>query len=222
LFAVRKISASDLAKLRTEAFEQFAGLQLVWTQELQEAEGTQNFLNAQQNYPLLKGMPANLYKCFMPLAWYISQTLGVTGLLHPEGPYEDPKAGALREIIYSRLRKHFQFQNQKILFPIGHRVKYSINIYGAALDITQFDNVANLFVPTTVDASYQHDGKGLPDGIKNDHGEWNTSGHSDRIVKVNEEVLVTFAKLYDDPVHHPGVPVYRLCMRGHLAAYFKN
>ena len=53
VFAVRKISASDLAQLRAEAFAQFPGLQADWLQELEEAEGTQNFLNAAQNYPLL-------------------------------------------------------------------------------------------------------------------------------------------------------------------------
>ena len=63
VFAVRKISASDLAKLRAEAFNSFPGLKADWTDELQEAEGTQNFLNAVQNYPLLEGMKANLYKC---------------------------------------------------------------------------------------------------------------------------------------------------------------
>jgi len=93
VFAIRKVSASDLAKLRAEAFAQFPDLQDAWTDELQEAEGTQNFLNAVQNYPLLKGMPANLYKCFMPLAWRLNSAQGVSGLLHPEGPYDDPKGG---------------------------------------------------------------------------------------------------------------------------------
>lgn len=90
VFAVRKISASDLAQLRAEAFAQFPGLQADWTDELQEAEGTQNFLNAMQNYPLLKGVQTNLYKCFMPLAWSLTSAQGVAGLLHPEGPYDDP------------------------------------------------------------------------------------------------------------------------------------
>ena len=205
VFAVRKISASDLAKLRAEAFSQFPGLQAEWTDELQEAEGTQNFLNAVQNYPLLKGMQTNLYKCFMPLAWSVASAQGVTGLLHPEGPYDDPKGGSFREAVYARLRRHFQFQNQEILFPIGDRVKYSINVYGGAQTSPAFDNLANLFVPATVDACYQHDGTGLPDGIKNDSGHWNTAGHRDRIVRVDEAALATFAQLYDEP----GTPARR-------------
>lgn len=205
VFAVRKISASDLAKLRAEAFERFAGLQADWLQELEEAEGTQNFLNAVQNYSLLKGVQTNLYKCFMPLAWGLASAQGVAGLLHPEGPYDDPKGGALREAIYARLRRHFQFQNQEMLFPIGDRVKYSINVYGGAHASPAFDNLANLFVPATVDACYQHDGTGLPDGIKNDSGHWNTAGHRDRIVRVDEAALATFAQLYDEP----GTPARR-------------
>lgn len=44
-------------------------------------------------------MQTNLYKCFMPLAWGLNGTQGVAGLLHPEGPYDDPKGGNLREAV---------------------------------------------------------------------------------------------------------------------------
>lgn len=198
LFAIRKLSASDLAMLRNEAFNQFSGLQAAWTDELQEAEGTQNFLNAVQNYPLLKGVQTNLYKCFMPLAWDLNSSQGVTGLLHPEGPYDDPKGGALREVVYSRLRSHFQFQNEFKLFPIGNRSKFGINIFGEVRSTIAFDLLANLYTPQTVDACYRHDGQGLPEGQKNKDEEWSTAGHLDRIVKVNEAALDTFAKLYDE------------------------
>ncbi len=200
VFAVRKISASDLAKLRAEAFNQFAGLQQGWTEELQEAEGTQNFLNAMQNYPLLKGVQTNLYKCFMPLAWQLNSAKGVSALLHPEGPYDDPRGGSLREAVYARLRRHFQFVNELALFSeVHHLTKYSVNIYGPKTDQPTFDQLANLFSPTTVDACYLHDGQGVVGGYKNEHGHWNTAGHQDRIVKVDETALATFAKLYDEP-----------------------
>lgn len=197
LFAIRKVSASDLIELRDDAFVSFPGLKAAWTSELEEIEGIQNFLNAVQNYPLLEGVQTNLYKCFMPLGWRLAGACGVTALVHPEGPYDDPKGGELRESMYARLRCHFQFQNQEMLFPIGHRVKYSINIYGPPQAIPGFDQIANLFVPSTVDACYQHDGAGLPDGIKNDCGQWNTVGHLDRIVRVNAAALAAFAQLYD-------------------------
>lgn len=200
VFAVRKISASDLAQLRAEAFRQFPRLQAEWTDELQEAEGSQNFLNAMQNYPALEGMKANLYKCFLPLAWRLNNPHGVTGLLHPEGPYDDPDGGGLREALYARLRRHFQFVNELALFAeVHHLTKYSINIYGPVQAQPRFDQLANLFSPATVDACYLHDGNGVVGGYKNEAGKWNTSGHLDRIVNVDAPSLTTFAQLYDEP-----------------------
>lgn len=205
-FAIRKTSASDLADLRAAAFAELPGLKADWTQEFQEAEGTQNFLNAVQNYPLLKGTPANLYKCFLPLAWRLNSVRGVTGLLHPEGPYEDPNGGKLREAMYERLRRHFQFSNELALFAeVHHDTQYSINIYGPVQASPLFDQLANLFTPATVDVCYVHEGLGRVGGFKDEAGKWNTTGHRDRIVRVAEGVLATFAKLYDEP----GTPARR-------------
>lgn len=197
LFAIRKISASDLATLRAGAFAQSPALQDAWLSELEEAEGIQRFINATQNYPLLKGVQPNLYKCFMPVAWRLAGAHGVSGLLHPEGPYDDPKGGVLRESTYGRLRSHFQFQNEFKLFPIGNRRKFGVNIYGSSRQSPAFDLIANLFIPSTIDACYQHDGSGRCDGIKSGDA-WNTSGHRDRIVSVDESSLAIYAELYDE------------------------
>ncbi len=199
VFSIRKIGANELTKLRQQTFDDFIGLQTSWTDELQDAEGTQNFLNAVQNYPILKGVQTNLYKCFMPLVWSLVSPQGISGLLHPEGPYDDPKGGSLREEVYARLRGHFQFQNEMKLFPIGNQFKFGVNIYGPPKIQPGFDLVANLYTPSTLDACYLHDGVGMPGGIKNDDGLWNTRGHRDRILKISEVTLRTFAKLYDEP-----------------------
>lgn len=204
LFAIRKLSATELGRKRAEAFLEFQGLQVAWTGELQEAEGTGNFLNATQNYPLLMGMKANLFKCFMPLAWSLSSERGVTALLHPEGPYDDPRGGALREVVYARLRAHFQFVNELALFPEVHNLtKFSINIYGPPRNEPEFDQLANLFAPASVDACYRHDGSGPVGGYKNAAGKWNTDGHAQRIVRVDDQALAVFAKLYDEPGTSP-------------------
>ena len=135
----------------------------------------------------------------MPVGWRLAGNRGVVGFLHPEGPYDDPKGGVLREAAYARLRAHFQFQNQLILFPIGDRVKYSINLYGRPLRTAGFDQLANLFTPSTVDACYAHDGAGLTGGIKTEDNQWDTAGHRDRIVRVGDQQLTVFAQLYDEP-----------------------
>ena len=198
--AIRKMSASDLAKRRAALFEERPNMLGPWLDEFCEQAGMQAFLNATQNYPMLAGQKANLYKCFLPQAWMFGNTQGVAGFLHPEGIYDDPQGGCIRKEVYCRLKKHFQFQNQHILFPIGHRIKFSINVYECQPSIKpSFDSISNLFAVRTIEASYAHDGRSPVGGIKTDDGKtWNEAGHTNRIIKVDERRLVLFAKLYDE------------------------
>jgi hypothetical protein len=142
---------------------------------------------------------ANLYKCFMPLGWMLAGQSGVVGYLHPEGPYDAPEGGELREAIYKRLRSHFQFQNEFKLFEIGNRNKFGINIFGASLASPSFDLISNLYTPITIDTCYLHDGGGMSGGLKTEEDKWNVAGHADRIVHVGHEQLKVFAQLYDEP-----------------------
>jgi hypothetical protein len=196
LFVLRGSSAPELANMREKTLDAL-NLRESYLAAFEEAEGTQNFLNALQNYPLLKGMQTNLFKCFLPQAWMIGSPTGVSGFLHPEGVYDDPKGGAFRLELYPRLNKHFQFQNEMALFPIGNRNKFSINIY-ANLPSETFEMLCNVFHPKTVDSSEEHDGSGVCGGIK-ENEQWNLKGHRDRIVQVGEEELALFATLYDPP-----------------------
>ncbi|PLB65529.1 hypothetical protein APY01_23715, partial [Escherichia coli] len=199
-FVLRKLSASKLATLRINTFNQIPALEAAWRSEYEGCEGMQNFLNAQQNYPVLRGVQTNLYKCFLPQAWRLGAEKGVAGFLHPEGIYDDPKGGQLRAAVYPRLRAHFQFQNQHMLFPIGHRVKFSINIYTASPNQSVgFINIANLFSAKTIELCLAHDGSGEVGGIKDDEtGSWNEAGHQSRILTVGMERLELFATLYDE------------------------
>lgn len=195
-FAIRKLSAKQTADQRDAVFNASPAAKQDYLDECVATEGMSQYLNALQNYPLLKGQQSNLYKCFLPLVWRIGT--GVQGLLHPEGVYDDPKGGIFRAALYTRLRGHYQFQNQYMLFSdIGHRVKYSINIYGPQQDPVRFSHVANLFAPKTLKASLVHSGEGPVPGIKRDEGGWNLDGHKSRVLSVDETMLATFAKLYD-------------------------
>ena len=109
--ALRKQSAVEFTQGRDEAFERYAGLREAWMTDAEDAEATQTFLNATQNYPDLVNQQTNLYKCFLPQAWMIGSKRGVAGFLHPEGIYDDRNGGVLRREVYSRLRSHFQFHN---------------------------------------------------------------------------------------------------------------
>ena len=174
-------------------------LREIWLSELEQAEATQNFLSARQNYPLLVEHP-NLYKCFLPQAWMLTNAHGAAGFLHPEGVYDAPKGGAFRAALYARLRAHFQFRNEKRLFAeVHHETLFSINIHGRPRSAPRFTHIANLFAPPTVDACFDHDGCGLVPGIKDDADDWNTAGHADRVVAVAAGALQSFVSLYDEP-----------------------
>lgn len=205
LFAVKKLSAARVAELRNETIEQF-GLSDAYYNEYEGLAGTQNFLNATSNYPLLHGQKANLFKCFLPQAWMISGEKGVSGFVHPEGPYDDPKGGVLREFLYKRLRFHAQFDNELKLFSeVHHCTKFSLNIYGNPIGTPDFVHIANLFSASTIDQSMQSVAVNDVGGIKDNENNWNTEGHPHRIINVSESELRLFASLYDTP----GTPFFQ-------------
>ncbi|MBV0934404.1 Eco57I restriction-modification methylase domain-containing protein [Marinobacterium weihaiense] len=206
LFVLRKFSASRLNALRDELFSDYPEVEQAWLTEYQQAEGTQNFLNATVNYPQLKGVQTNLYKCFLPQAWRIGNSKGVAGFLHPEGIYDDPKGGAFRAEVYPRLRAHFQFHNELRLFAeVHHATMYSVNVYGPVQERVSFTHLANMFVPGSIDACFEHDGSGDVPGIKDEQEvdgkvkvSWNIKGHHDRLIQVHDHELALFAQLYDE------------------------
>lgn len=202
LTVIRNLSASQFSQRRDDLFEQYPGLKKGYLQEYEELEGTQNFLNAIQNYSLLKGSQTNLFKCFLPQAWTFSKSTGVSAFLHPEGVYDDPKGGMLRRELYRHLKAHFQFQNELIIFPeVGHAHKHSINIYQKPLkkedSIIRFVHIANVFSPKTVFECFDSPYSSVIPGIKNDEGKWETKGHPARIISVDMNTLQLFARLYD-------------------------
>ncbi|MFS2162481.1 Eco57I restriction-modification methylase domain-containing protein [Variovorax sp. Varisp62] len=197
-FAIRRLGAKETADQRGAVFAESPSVQGDYVAECVATEGMAAFLNAVQNYPLLLGQKANLYKCFLPVVWRIGG--GIQGLLHPEGVYDDSSGGALRAAIYPRLRTHYQFENQLTLFAeVHHNTKFSINLYGQVKDSIEFRHTANLFAPSTIVASLIHSGGGATPGIKRDGGGWNIDGHASRVISVDASVLATFAKLYDAP-----------------------
>ncbi|PNE04187.1 hypothetical protein A15D_00367 [Alcanivorax sp. MD8A] len=205
-FVLHKLSAKQLTDEREEAFERSPELELAWFAELAEAEGSQAFLNAMQNYQQLKGVQTNLYKCFLPRAWANVNEQGVSGFLHPEGIYDDPKGGEFRREVYRRLRAHFQYANEVKLFAeVDNHTRYSQNIYGPVGE-AKFFNISNLFVPQTVDYSFSHDGQGPVPGIKEEvelpdgrvKVKWGFDGHRDRIIEVGQHELALFGQLYDE------------------------
>lgn len=199
MLVVKKMSATEKARRRGEMFERNPNLVALYLSAYEEATGIKNFLNAYVNFPMLEGIQTNLFKCFLPQAWMILNEKGVSGFVHPEGVYDDARGGRLRREIYKRLRYHFGFYNELMLFSgIDHHNQYSINIYNNNNHgVIGFHSISNLFHPKTIDESFAHNSQGPLPGIKTDDGRWETKGHRERIVPVNKQTLGLFASLYD-------------------------
>lgn len=196
MFSVKKLTATQTAHEREVALQNFRTKSLYYS-EYESLSGEQNFLNAEQNYKELSGMKANLYKCFLPQAWDFSKKNGVSAFIHPEGVYDDPQGGALREKLFERIRKHFMFANERKLFPeVHHHTQFSLNVYGGPLTVS-FDTISNLYEASTIEECYEGDINAPIPGIKNSKGEWETKGHPNRIIHVTQKELAVFAKLFN-------------------------
>lgn len=198
---IRKNSAPQVRKLQEE-FLAHESLKDVYLTEYVVTEGAAVFMNAVQNYPLLVGQQTNLYKCVLENGFSWISEKGYLGLLHPEGVYDDPNGQALRDEIFQKLKYHFQFKNELMLFTeIDHHKSYSANVYSGATRLPSFFSINNLFHPATIEGSFTHDGSGVCGGYKiKDESSgrmiWNTQPHKSRIVYFTEKELKILAKTF--------------------------
>ncbi len=199
LFELRNFSANQLTRLREKSFEKYHKLRAEYFSVYEKLDGIQAFISGYQNYPFLKGVQTNLYKCFLPQSWLFSNKYGVQGFIHEEPVYDDPKGGNFREHIYPRLKFHFRFENELGLFSgVGNEKKFGINIYKSITQKISFYHIANLFNPSTIDSCFEHNGLGQVPGIKNNRDDWCTDGHTQRIIHVDEKILNLFIQIYHD------------------------
>ena len=196
-FVVKKLNATQVTHKRNNALDNQKTKDMYYS-EYEMLSGQQNFMNACSNYSLLKGQKTNLYKCFLPQAWEYCCSFGVSAFVHPDGVYDDPNAGALREKLYARLRKHFMFVNERKLFPeVDHHTTFSLNVYGGS-QMVSFDTISNLYEPSTIEMCYAGDASHPVPGIKDEKGNWNVLGHPHRIIHVGRRELSVFANVFDN------------------------
>lgn len=199
VFAIKNLTATQTIQRRKEALDDNSTY-LLYFCEYESMAGQQGFLGATQNYSDLVGMKTNLYKCFLPQAWYYGSEKCVSAFVHPDGVYDDPKGGILREKLYPKLKYHFQFENELNLFEGTNdhgRMKFSLNVYGNN-ETSSFDAISNLFHPSTIDDCYSLNYTDDIPGIKDKNDNWNINGHPCRVVRVNNQELMLFANLFDD------------------------
>ncbi|MCF6376422.1 class I SAM-dependent DNA methyltransferase [Nocardioides KLBMP 9356] len=156
-------------------------------------------------FPYLAGLRPDLYRCFIESTWGRQSGRGVIALIHPETHFTDEKAGVLRAGAYRRLRRHWQFINELVLFEIHHLVVYGVHVYGLERDAPEFLMASSLYHPDTVERSLQHGGEGTEPGLKDMEGKWDVRPHRSRILRVDKETLATWHTLVepeDVPVLH--------------------
>lgn len=196
MFVVKNLTATQTTNQRSGALVH-ESLKKLYFSEYESISGQQNFLNAIQNYAVLRGQQTNLYRCFLPQAWNFGNREAVSSFVHPDSVYDDPNGGVLRETLYPRLRKHFQFTNELKLFTeVHHNTQFSINVYCNTMNAA-FDTISNLFDVSTIEQCYDNSIIGAIPGIKDENNDWNVSGHPSRVVHVAKNELVSFAKLLD-------------------------
>ncbi|WP_432559938.1 DNA methyltransferase [Granulicoccus sp. GXG6511] len=161
------------------------------------------FMGSGVTFPVLTGLQPDMYRCFMARTWANGSVQGTIGLIHPETHFTDEKAGLLRESTYTRLRRHWQFVNEKTLFEIDHHVSFGVHVYGRLISSPRFSNASALYHPETIERSLQHEGQGAPPGLKDEEGNWDLRPHGQRIVSVNDEVLGVWRDVLEEPGFSP-------------------
>lgn len=196
-FAVKNLTAIQTAKNRDLSLK-IDETRRLYFYEYESQVGKQNFLGAKTNYPYVSGA-INLYKCFLPQAWMFCNETGNSAFLHPEGVYDDPRGGALREKLYQRLRKHFMFANElKFFHEVDHHTTFSLNVYGSPLKTVAFDTISNLYAVSSLDECYEGDASLPVPGIKDKNNNWEIKGHPDRLIHITPIELKDFANLFGD------------------------
>lgn len=196
---IRKTTAPEVRAMLSR-FMDNPSMSALYRSEQLEQVGSTAFMNAYQNYPLLVGQQTNLYKCVLSNCMDLVNDKGYIGMLHQDTIYNDPKGQPLRREVYKRLRYHFQYQNVLNLFSGTNdhgAMIFSANVYGCK-STPNFIHISNLYSPLTIDACFTHNGTGKCFGIKDEYGNWNTTGHKDRIVNCTIKELKIFSDTFED------------------------
>lgn len=200
---IRKESAPKIRLMQNE-FLSDNFLKELYLDEVISIECSVEFMNSIQNYHLIKGQHNNLFKCILSNGFSQLNKLGFMGLVHPESIYDDPNGQIFRKEIYRRLKYHFQFLNELVLFAeVDHHTIYGIHVYSGNKSEVDFLSINNLFHPLTIDGCFVHDGHGYSGGYKTKNNttgkmEWNIGSHKDRIIKITSDELKVLSQTFED------------------------
>lgn len=217
--AIRKVSSPDVRRMKETLFTDNEGVKSLFYSELEMVSCQAVFMSSVVNSPLLVGQKTNLYKCVLTNSFDLCSFNGFIGLLHPEGVYDESNGGNLREVIYSRLKYHFEYSNELKLFAeVDHHTSFSCNIYGCPLEEISFWSIHNLFHPSTIDGCFSHDGKTVCEGIKDSDGKWNTKSHKERLVHFSKDELSVLSATFEDNIDYRRVALTSIHSKSIISA----
>ena len=156
---------------------------------LAESVSTSAVLSDVSRYPHLIGQQPDLYRGFMERTWANASSEGIISLIHPESHFTEKKAAPLRRSAYLRLRRHWHFVNELMLFDIAHVFYYGVHTYGKLNSGVCFQSASHLYHPATAVESLRHDGSGVKPGFKDDNFHWDLRPHRDRVQLVTQDTL---------------------------------
>ena len=171
--------------------------------EQTECACCQSLLNNPSLYGELKGGQTDLFKCILLNSTGLLSPMGFMGMIHPDTVFTEAKGQTLREYLYPRLIARYHYNNKLRLFSEVHGEKiFDCCIYRGEPSTIKFDSISNLFHPSTIDASYAHIGNEVCLGLElvDEEGKkhLNTSGHKDRIVHYDEDLLKIVGQVFED------------------------
>ncbi|MGY4969600.1 Eco57I restriction-modification methylase domain-containing protein [Streptomyces nigrescens] len=203
-FGLEKQAPEDEKEARRDAVVLRGAARRAYLSDVASWAGINGQLSSPVDHPVLAGLQTNLYVNFMERVWRNLHPQGSAALIHEENHFSVPKGGRFRAATYVRLRRHFQYGNNVLLFEdVDNNKNFGVSVYGAPREVN-FLQVARAVHPSTVDNSFLHSGSGELPGIQFSEGGWDTRPHRKRIVKVDRDVLESWAAVIDSP----GTPVF--------------
>ena len=196
------ITAPQIDKMKN-SFLMNDELRRLYNEELTEVECCKQLLNAPSFYGLLKGLQTDLYKCILVNSLSLLKEDGFMGMIHPDEVFDSAKGQIFRENIFPHLKYRFQYENRLGLFSEVHKAKIfdSVIYKGEARNIS-FDSINNVYHPSVLDYSFEHDGHGICYGLtyKDDYGiaRPNILGHRNRIIHYDTDMLKLVSHVFEN------------------------
>lgn len=200
-FVVRNKTAAETKALRTEILSKQNRIKN-FIFEYTSKKGSLSVLASHTMNPFAGGGAKNLYRSFVDLAFRSISKDGTIAMIHQDSHLNESGPNLeFRSSWYARIQKHFHFRNEikaKNFAEIGNTREFSLNIYGPQTSEIEFINGTGFLLSSQLADCFAHDGLGAVPGIKDSNGKWETRGHKDRLVTINNHTLQVFQSALGD------------------------